>query len=374
MDKKIRRLIEWSKGKPQGPISIHLDPTNKCNLKCKFCWQRSHERMGLVDLKNEISEQKLLQIVKEASELQVKDWLISGGGEPLVRYDTTIKVMKEIKRHGMYGDIITNGTNFQEKDIKELVSLSWDRVRFSINAPDAKTHDFLVSTKGSFDKAVKSFSLFNKYKKELGKDKPELGFNTVINSKNYKKFPNLIKLLHTLSGEILNVQTIILYSEKEKIWSLNRKQREGFQSCVKESLEISKKYGIKTNLHEYSEKKLVESSNEVNQMKTMIKKEIKKRKGDFSDAPCFEPWYLMTIRANGIVGSCRLFGDKGISIHDKTLNEAWFGEYFTRARQRLLSNDIPDYCGSCGANEFIENKRIREEIRQNRSIKRIFRF
>jgi len=374
MEEKLKRLIKWSKGKPQGPISIHLDPTNKCNIKCKFCWQRSHERMGLVDIKNELSEEKLLQIVKEASKLEVKDWLISGGGEPLVRYNTTINVMKEIKKLGMQGDIITNGTNFKEKDIQELARLGWDRIRFSINAPDKKTHDFLTSTEGSFDKAVKSFKLFNKYKQNLNKNKPEIGFNTVINSKNYKKFPELIRFLYSLGGELLNVQTIILYSKKKKKWGLNKKQRKEFKNYVKESLELTKKYGIKTNLHEYLDQELVKNSNEISQMKKVVNPRIGEKQGDFSDASCFEPWYLMTIRANGIVGSCRLFGDEGISIHNKSLKDIWLGEYFQKARQRLLNNNTPDYCANCGANEFIENKRVREELKREKKVKNIFRF
>jgi len=363
MEEKIKRLISWSRDKPQGPISIHLDPTNRCNLKCRFCWQRSHERKGLVDLKNEVSEQKLLEIVKEASELGVVDWLISGGGEPLVRYKTTIKVMKSIKYYSMRGDIISNGVNFQEKDIKYLVKSGWDRVRFSINTPDAGTHDSLVSVRGSFDKSVKSFSLFNKYKKELKRDKPELGFNTVINSRNYMKFPDLIKFLKSVGGEVLNVQTIILYSEKEKKWGLNKKQREEFRKCIVKALKTAQECGIKTNLHEYLKQELVESSNEVRQMKKIIDQETKKRQINFSEVPCFEPWYLMTIRANGIVGSCRLFGDKGTPIHNKTLKDIWFGEYFQKARQRLLNNNTPSYCANCGANEFIENKRIRGELK-----------
>ena len=367
-EEKIRRLTNWAKGEPQGPISIHIDPTNKCNLKCNFCWQRSHERMGLVDLKNELSEEKLLQITEEAAKLNVRDWLISGGGEPLVRYNTTIKIMKNIKQHGMVGDIITNGTNFQEKDIKELVRLGWERVRFSINGPDAKTHDYLVNKKGSFDKAITSFKLFEKYRAKFNQNSPELGFNTVINSVNYNKFPEIIELLHSLGGSLINTQTIILYSDKEKKWAINEDQRKEFQKYVKKSLKIAKKYKIKTNLKEYLNQELVESSNEVSQMKNVICKETEKKHRNFSDASCFEPWYLITIRANGIVGSCRLFGDSGVSTHNKSLKEVWFGEYFKKARQKLLNNNVPDYCKNCGANEFLENQKIRRVLRQNNSL------
>ncbi len=364
MEERIKRLKKWAKNKPQGPTSIHLDPTNRCNLKCKFCWQRSHERMGLVDLNNELPEEKLLQLVEEASKLKVEEWLISGGGEPLVRYETTIKIMKKIKEKKMNGDIITNGTLFQEKDIKDLVKLGWDRVRFSINGPDAKTHDYLVNKKGSFEKSIRAFQLFNEYKKKFKTEKPELGFNTVINSKNYDKFPQIIKLLYSLGGELINTQTIILYSNKEKKWALNKKQRKEFKRYVKEALRIAKKFNIKTNLKEYLNEELVETSNKVSQMKKVIKKDISNRKNDFSEASCFEPWYLITIRANGIVGSCRLFGDQGTSLHNKSLKGVWFGEYFNKARQRILRQDVPDYCQNCGANEFVENKKIRDELKK----------
>lgn len=361
MEEKIRRLIQWSKGEFQGPLSIHLDPTNKCNTRCKFCWQISHKRKGLVNTRNEIPDERMTKLVKEAKNLGVKEWLISGGGEPLMRRNLTIEVMTQIKKQGMHGDIITNGTLFQEEDIKKIISAGWDRIRFSINGHIPKLHDFLVGKKGSFQIALKNLLLIQKYKNLTGGN-TEVGFNTVINSKNYKHFPELIELLNSIGGTVLNVQTIILYSNKEKTWALNKSQRKEFFSIARKSLALAESYGIHTNLGSYLDENLIERSNELSEMDDIIKSDVLKEKNDFSNAYCFEPWYLITIRANGIAGSCRLFGDSGVSLHDKNLKEIWFGEYFNNARKRLSSREIPDYCSKCGANEFIENKRIREVL------------
>ena len=362
MEELIKRIKEWSKGKPQGPISIHLDPTNRCNLRCRFCWQRSHERFGWLDRKTELSEKKLLEIVKDAAKLGIKDWLISGGGEPFARLSATTKTMIEIKKHGMHGDIITNGTLLNEFYSRKIIESEWDVIRFSVNAPLESVHNFMVDKKDSFKKVIRSIKTIQKLKEKLRKEKPVIGFNTVITSRNYILFPSLVDLLNDLGGKILNVQTIILYDTIEKIWSLNEEQRKDSIKYFKKALKKCKKYGIRTNIDSYVQKDVIEKTTEMGSIVDLGKKEVKKFKGNsFLKAFCYEPFYLVTIRANGIVGSCRLFGDSGESIHNKTLAQIWFGEYFNNARKTLLKGP-QSFCSKCGSNEFLEQAKIRNEL------------
>lgn len=364
IEERTIRLLEWSKDNPQGPISIHLDPTNRCNLKCRFCWQRSHERFGWLDTSNELSEKKLLSIIKEAAELGVKDWLISGGGEPFVRTDTTITVMKAIKKYGMWGDIITNGTLPNDNHLEKIVKYGWDAFRVSINAPIAEEHDFLVDSKEAFEKAIGNIRKLVELKKKFKSEKPEIGFNTVINRKNYTRMPEIIEFLHSLGGSFINVQTIILYSKEEQKWSLEEDHRRDSQKYIKKSINTANKLGIRTNLDSYLDKDVMRDSTEMDKMKDLGKLDVQKIKhpNKFFKTFCFEPFYLMTIRSNGTVGSCRLFGDDGDNITNKTLREVWFGEYFTKSRQAQIDGSTPDFCSKCGSNEFLENRKIRNEL------------
>jgi len=362
MEEIIKQMLLWKKGEKAGPISIHLDLSNRCNLRCKFCWQRSHERIGLVDTKNEISEERLLKLVKEAHDLGVKDWLLSGGGEPMLRTETCIKVMKEIKKYGMFGDIITNGCFLNEENIKELVHIGWDRIRFSINGSDKEIHDSIVSKDGTFTEVIKNIELINKYKREYRKQKPEIGFNTVINSLNYRDFPNIVVLLKRLNGCLLNVQNVILYSDDEKIYALNKEQIKDAYIYLKKALDLANNYKIHTNLGSYINQEILDKSNKVSKMDKIIMDKSQSQ-DPFINIPCYEPWYLMTIRANGIIGSCRLFGDSGAELADKTLKEIWHGSYFDNARKKLLTGKLADYCKKCGANEIFENVKIREGLK-----------
>ena len=358
-EERIARLMDFSQGKNAGPISIHLDLTNRCNQRCRFCWQRSHERIGLYDTDNELPDEKVLRLVDEAAALGVKDWLISGGGEPMLRTELCMQVMERIKGHGIFGDIITNGTFINEERARKIVEIGWDRLRVSLNGPTAELHDFLVDNEGAYDKAVRGLEMIQHYKKKFGTDKPDVGFNSVINSFGYRKFTDLIRLLKRLGGVLINTQTIILYDEPEKRYTLTPEQQIDFRPYCEECIALCRKYNIHTNLPEYlQDVQMMETSNELGQMDEVM---ITDRAG-FESAHCYEPWYLATIRANGIVGSCRLFGDPGTDIHNHSLEEVWFGEYFQTARERIINNDMPDYCRHCNANEVFENNKIREAM------------
>ncbi|GAI52668.1 unnamed protein product, partial [marine sediment metagenome] len=145
----------------------------------------------------ELSIQSLLGIVRDAAELGVKDWLISGGGEPFVRAGI-VEVMKEIKKSDMYGDIITNGTLLTEEIIKDLVEANWDRIRFSIDGSNASTHNYLRGKKGAFSKTTNNIKLFEEYKNKMKKEKPSLEFSTVLTNKNYTEIIDIIKLASTV--------------------------------------------------------------------------------------------------------------------------------------------------------------------------------
>ena len=129
-------------------------------------------------------------------------------------------------------------------------------------------------------------------------------------------------------------------------------------------MKIANKHRIKTNLESYLEEEVMKDTTEMSKMEDLVFFDLEtiEHQNEFVHTFCFEPFYLMTIRANGIVGSCRLFGDHGDNIHNKTLREIWFGEYFNNARKILTKGKPQNFCSKCGSNEFLENRKIRFEL------------
>lgn len=356
MEEKANRIDLWVKGKPQPPVRIELHPTNRCNLKCKFCWQSKAKNQ---DYSLELSEEKLINIVKEAGEWGVKEWIISGGGEPLVRKDVTLKLMKLIKIYNMWGQLTTNGTLFDEKIAKEVVDMKWDQVQFSIDGPDAKTHDYLRGVNGAFEKAVKNAKLLSDYKEETENNTPYLGFNTVLNRLNYNKLLDMIDLCKEVGFQLVYFEPVYPgYLEKERL-TLNEDEKKEMQECIKKVSKRAKKLGISTNIENFQRKELINKESFEN---TVIK-ETGKDTNPYISAPCYQPWYLMGIKACGLAGCCSTF-EIGEKIQNKTLKDIWNGPVFNKLRKEMLSKKLPSYCSKCSVVVVMDNKEIRKHLKE----------
>ena len=133
------RLRIWREAEKAGPLRMELHPTDRCNLTCIFCWRAATVNKNFP----EMSENRLLKIPEEAADLGVKEWVVSGGGEPLLRKNVTLKVLKRIKQHDMWGLLTTNGTLLNERDAKFLTKIGWDQVQISIDGPTSEINDYL---------------------------------------------------------------------------------------------------------------------------------------------------------------------------------------------------------------------------------------
>ena len=159
---RIERLVKWARGGKAPPVTIELVPTERCNLNCLSCWRRGWSKEKLEErFRQEMSDERLLELVDEAAEMGVVEIAFVGGGEPLMR-KVVIEIFKRMKDYGMIGDLVTNGTLFTKSTIEMMVKIGWDRIKFSIDGADKKTHDYLRQTPGAFEKTIKNIKIFSK--------------------------------------------------------------------------------------------------------------------------------------------------------------------------------------------------------------------
>ena len=154
------RIAEWFEGKKKGPIRIDAEITRQCNSNCIFCSRRASK----IDLNEEsrrieMPRRRWIELARESGELGVRNWNISGIGEPMMRADITIPTMRMLKAYDIFGEITTNGTLWTDKYIKEVIDMQWDSVCISIDGPNAKIHDSLRRIK-AFKKATNTAKRF----------------------------------------------------------------------------------------------------------------------------------------------------------------------------------------------------------------------
>ena len=121
------RLRNWEQGNKAGPFKLMYFPTNTCNMKCAICWQRK----GVHD-HSELSVERQVDLINEAIEIGVREIVIGGGGEPLMRWKTLRPLFEKIRTADVYGMLFTNGTLIRPELAEALVDMKWNKVLISL--------------------------------------------------------------------------------------------------------------------------------------------------------------------------------------------------------------------------------------------------
>ncbi|HRY52545.1 MAG TPA: radical SAM protein [Candidatus Portnoybacteria bacterium] len=155
-----------------------------CNNNCQFCIDSN---------KRELLNKTTKQILDEMAGAKKRGttYLEFIGGEMTIRPDF-IDLLKEAKKLGFKTIMIaTNGRMLSYLDYaKKVVAAGLTNIVFSVHGHNAKVHDFLTQSEGSFDQLMAGLA---NMKNLLGLE--AIGSNTTIVKYNYKSLPKIGKLI-----------------------------------------------------------------------------------------------------------------------------------------------------------------------------------
>ncbi len=162
--------------RPGGPlpdVPIVLDEidfyvTMKCNLNCDFCSVSANEYDH-----EELSLPRILELMREAKELGMKELHFSGG-EPTLRDDLE-DMIAYAEELGLHTRIITNGFKLDRERIQRLHRLGLDDIMISVDGFE-KTHDVMRGNRFSFDRALR-----------VVRDCVDLGIRTRVSTVIYRE-------------------------------------------------------------------------------------------------------------------------------------------------------------------------------------------
>lgn len=155
----------------------------KCNNNCLFCYEKTRRHLldkTTAELKREIS------VASKRGFLQVHFI----GGEPTIRPDI-FELIKYAKDSGFDSVMITtNGRMFAYPDfVNKIIESGISQVVFSLHGHNARLHDRLTGSKGSFRQLIAGLANF----KRTGFK--NIGVNTTIVKQNYRYLPAIAKML-----------------------------------------------------------------------------------------------------------------------------------------------------------------------------------
>jgi MoaA/NifB/PqqE/SkfB family radical SAM enzyme len=353
MKNEVDNIIKFANGKYPGPVVVELLFGEGCNQNCKFCSLHDGRDapLGVLNHPGKLSDSDYLRIIKDCAKLGVKRIQLSGEGEPLFKRKLAIPLMKLIKKYGIYGYLNTNGGLFQDEDIKQLVELGWDKILFSIESPDPKTHNYIVSCKGAHERSINNIKKFNFWKKKLNKTAPEIEMKMVVTNRNYFQVEEMVKFSQKLEVN-LRLDSLIVFHDYGKRLALNEQEKKKFNAHLKNALKLAEGSKYWFSVSDELFENIVSKTD--NHYSKDSKNEIKKfhfpklsRENPFVSTSCYFPWLRILINVQGFAGPCGFAYTKD-NVKEKSLIDIWKGEEFTKLRKNRLNHVLGEYCHLCG--------------------------
>lgn len=109
----------------KSPLSVGIEITNRCNLRCLSCYNESHNQIEM----REVDFSRIISILKR---MEVFSIIISGG-EPLCHSDFK-EFCEKIKKSGLIVALFTNGVLVH--NYADLINNTFKKIYISIDGPE----------------------------------------------------------------------------------------------------------------------------------------------------------------------------------------------------------------------------------------------
>lgn len=344
------RLRRWETHGPQGPLTLEIYPTLRCNLDCAFCDTTDRHRPAV----GELSAARLLEIVDEAADLGVQRVSVLGGGEPLLRRDATPALMARVKARGMEGVLTTNGTLLDAPLRARLLEMGWDEIHVSIDAATAEVHDGLRGARGAFRRTVRATCALAVDRRRLGLDRPRLALHTVITNRNYRTLGEIARLAHALGAFRVDYDALIAYRPEQRALQLSPAAAAEMPEIAAAALEIASDLGLVTTLARFLDPAALARGD------TAVP--IPAAPG-LAGAPCLKAWHYLVVAADGRTSPCCVLAGEGGSAAQTSLGAIWSGDPFLqRVRSGMLQKEPLARCRECSWNILSHEAAIRDAL------------
>jgi SynChlorMet cassette radical SAM/SPASM protein ScmE len=315
------------------PRSVDIDITNRCNLRCAYCYHFT----SAGDVEKDLPKEEWLQFFEELNKCNVMNVVLSGG-EPFFRSDIK-ELIQGIVNNRMRYSILSNGTLITE-EIASFIAATGrcNSVQVSIDGSSSSIHDSFRG-KGNFDRAIRGI-------RTLQSHGITVNVRATIHKNNVRDLENITKLLLEdigLPGFSTNSATYTgLCRNNSELVQLSTQER----AIAMESLyKLNKKYAGRISANAGP---LAEARFWTKMEKARIDGKTRPGGGHLTGCNCVMG--KLAVRADGVIIPCNQLSHIELGrINRDSLVEIWrHHPEMLKLRQR---NTIPlsdfEYCRGC---------------------------
>ena len=272
---------------PDFPITVSLELVNRCNLNCVMCYKKHHTKP-----KAELSIDILKKILSECKENKLPSIMLALGSEILM-YKEIKEVLDMVRRAGIQDVFFgTNGVMMNEDIIESIIRNKISRVEISLDASTAETYN-KVRRVPVFEKVEENLNKLVEAKKKAGSQLP------------------IIRLCFV-------------------VMDVNKHETESFIRKWKNKVDY-------IDFQRYFDVSLIDSKCKVD-------------KKTIQDSFCSQPFYSLSIWADGVISPCCCYFGKKLVIGDiykDTLRDVWNSLKMKKIRDQIKTKNFNYNCQKC---------------------------
>jgi radical SAM protein with 4Fe4S-binding SPASM domain len=339
------------------PIMIQLPTGTRCNIRCRFCTDRSGIKAN--SGYNDLSFNECSSIIENGAWgnalVRVESIDLYGWGEPLVNPDYE-KIFDYLvgKFPGLGINISTNGILFNEKWSEKIVAVDHSIVNFSVNAATKGTFRNLQNS-NQFDQVVTNIGRLTDFREKNGKKNPYVSLSYVATTENIMELPQFINLAADLKADCVKVQDVIIINKESERLSLTNEPDLAYSmsTMAKEQAKLRKMqtWFFVTHLVDYFQNSQIQKAENNHFAHNVISEKQIVPSPYFSSDDCFDPWEMFQVSANGEVWPCCQFQNLPEyslgNIFEQSFQEIWNGEGYKFFRRTINTENPPEVCAIC---------------------------
>jgi len=187
------------------PISISMEPTTACNLRCPEC------PSGLRSFTRPTGKMNLDLLNKTLGEIKNHCTYINFyfQGEPYL-HPQFLDMVKAAKAHGIYSSTSTNAHFLNDEKAKETVLSGLDRLIISIDGTTQETYES-YRKEGELNKVIEGAKNMVKWKRELKSATPHVIFQFLVVKPNEHQIDEVKALAKSIGVDDVKFKTAQIY-------------------------------------------------------------------------------------------------------------------------------------------------------------------
>ncbi len=188
------------------PLTLIIEPTNMCNLKCPLCPKGN----GTIKKKEGLMSFDRYKLLIDELGSYAFNLILQNYGEPFLN-PKIFKMIKYAKQKNLKVTISTNGYLFnEEKNIENLINSKLDELIVTLDGIDQKT---LVKYRvgANFDVIINGIKKLVKKKNELNSKYPCIELQFIIMKHNENQIEKIKELAKQLGVDRLILKTVNIY-------------------------------------------------------------------------------------------------------------------------------------------------------------------